>query len=277
MTATRDRQSEPPREGPRASSGRPGTSWGERMVAGPARGWPWWGGVLLAFGLAVIGAVIDIALRGEPRQVFEGGYFVGCVGAVCLVRRRSLFTAMVQPPLIFVATVAITTLAAPGSTSGGGHGRLLALADPLIHDFLAMAVTTGVTLAVGVGRLVLQRPPPARRRSGGPPARAAPRSSNGTGHARRGESQASAPRHPGSLSRGTASPRGSAVPERRSARPEQPGTQAQVPPRGQPPGADSRRVTGRAGQPPGSAEARDPRRRPDDRPPPDRRRRRRES
>jgi hypothetical protein len=240
------------------------------MVAGPARGWPWWSGVLLAFGLAIIGAVIDILIHGEPRQVFDGGYFIGCVGAVCVIRRRSLFTTMVQPPLVFVVTVAITMLAFSGSTSGGLHGTLLAIATPLINGFLTMAVGTAVTLGVGVARIVLQRPPRTAGRSRTSSSRTSPA---GSGRARPGGSRAAqspagaprqnvgSPRQPRQPPRGDQErkgPRGQATPtgtassgsreqgehpaqERRRAEWERRSGRTQPPPERRPPEADRRR------------------------------------
>ena len=82
MTATRDRRSDPEQDAEPA--------WDERSILGKSRGLPWWGAVLLAFVLAAIAAAFDMQRQDSLGRVFQGAYFVGCVAAICLVRRRSL-------------------------------------------------------------------------------------------------------------------------------------------------------------------------------------------
>jgi hypothetical protein len=142
--------------------------WGQRSAFGSARGWPWWAAVLLALGLSIVGAVIDMHLSGGLARVFEGAYFIGCVGAVCLVRRRNLFGPMVQAPLILAVTVPVVVLLTKGVPSGSGTGsKLIALGVPLVTGFPTMAITTGATVLIGGIRFLVQRKPAGAAREAG--------------------------------------------------------------------------------------------------------------
>ena len=75
-----------------------------------------------------------------------------------MVRREGLFTAMVQPPLVF------GPLAILGQILISPHGRSVALLG-VIGLFPTLAVGTVLTLALGVLRTVTKRRP-GRRPSG---------------------------------------------------------------------------------------------------------------
>jgi hypothetical protein len=153
VTATSDRRRDP-------QVGFDVVGWGERSAFGSARGWPWWAAVLLALGLSIAGAVIDMKVSGNLAKVFDGGYFIGCVGAVCLVRRRNLFGPMVQAPLILAVTVPVTVLLTKGLPTGSGMtSKLIALGVPLVTGFPTMAITTGATVLIGGIRFLVQRRP----------------------------------------------------------------------------------------------------------------------
>lgn len=155
MTATRDR-----RRDPRAKTSAL-EEWGQRSAFGRAKGWPWWAGVILAFGLSVAGGYVDMKMSNDLGKVFEGAYFLSCVAAVCLVRRRNVFGPMVQAPLILAFAVPTVVLIAKGlPASGGNTSKLFALGVPLVTGFPAMAITTGATVLIGVIRYLTQRKPP---------------------------------------------------------------------------------------------------------------------
>ncbi|MGH3435124.1 MAG: DUF6542 domain-containing protein [Sciscionella sp.] len=162
MTETRDRQSKP-------DDASTSTPWEERQLFGNARGLPWWGSIVLAFGLAVVGAFVDLKTQNTLGRVFQGAYFVGCVGAICLVRRRSLFGPMVQPPLILGITVPLVVLLGGPALTGGLKTKVLAVSAPLINGFPTMAITTVITVGVGVARIYLQRKPGTEKRAKGAP------------------------------------------------------------------------------------------------------------
>lgn len=115
--------------------------------------------MLLALGLAAIGVFIDLETAKRLGVIFQGVYFLGCVIAVCGVQRRAIFGPMVQPPLILAITVPTVVLVASGAPQGGLSSKALAVGTPLINGFPTMAVTTGITLLIGVVRLFTQRKP----------------------------------------------------------------------------------------------------------------------
>ncbi|GHF27665.1 hypothetical protein GCM10017786_72410 [Amycolatopsis deserti] len=141
--------------------------WDQRPIVGERRGLPWWGAVLLAFGLAVIGAVIDMQTQNTLGWLFKGAYFVGAVGAVAGVQRRSLFGPMVQPPLILGVTVPGVVLLVSGLPDNSDMlTRALAVGTPLINGFPTMAITTGCTLVLGIVRIYRERNPDAAPKAG---------------------------------------------------------------------------------------------------------------
>nr|WP_208407365.1 DUF6542 domain-containing protein [Amycolatopsis granulosa] len=141
--------------------------WDQRPIVGDRRGLPWWGAVLLAFGLAVAGAVIDMQTRHELGWLFKGAYFIGAVAAVCAVQRRSLFGPMVQPPLILGITVPGVVLMVSGMPENSDMlSKALAIGTPLINGFPTMAVTTGCTLVLGIVRIYRERNPDLTAKTG---------------------------------------------------------------------------------------------------------------
>jgi uncharacterized protein DUF6542 len=163
VTATRDRRSDLEDDDVETT-----TPWDERPIIGTSRGLPWWAAVLLAFGLAAIAAYIDMQRQDSLGRIYQGAYVLGCVGAVCWVRRRNLFGPMVQPPLVFAITaiVAVVWFLPGGLGDTGLKQMLFSVALPLTSNFPTMAVTTGVTVVIGVFRLWRERNPyPEIRRS----------------------------------------------------------------------------------------------------------------
>ncbi|WP_158888667.1 DUF6542 domain-containing protein [Amycolatopsis anabasis] len=153
MTAIRDRQSDPEADDVTVP-------WDLRPIAGARPGLPWWGAVLLGFGLSVVAAFGDMQLQNTLTLLFQACYFLGAVGAICAVQRRSLFGPMVQPPLILAITVPGVILFASGlPASSDTLQKALAVGTPLINGFPTMAVTTGVVLAVGFFRIYRERDP----------------------------------------------------------------------------------------------------------------------
>lgn len=122
------------------------------------RGVPWWGAVVVALGVSIVGAVVDMVANGSLSTIFEAAYVIGCVVGVCLVRRRNLFGPIVQPPLVLVITVPLVVLLAK-SPSGGLTAKALAVGTPLINSFPTMAIATGLTVVIGGIRLATQRRP----------------------------------------------------------------------------------------------------------------------
>jgi len=152
MTATRDRR-------PEAEPDPAETPWDERPILGVSRGLTWWAAVSLAFGLAMVAAVFDVLRTGTLGQPYQIGYVAGSVAAVCWVRRHSLFGPMVQAPLVFAIT-AVGSLLVFGGGSGSGLKQLLfSVVLPLTSNFPTMAVTTAITVGIGLFRIWYQRDP----------------------------------------------------------------------------------------------------------------------
>lgn len=126
-------------------------------------GVPFWGAILLGTIGAVVGAVIGITVESGGRGIdielgFTLCFLAGVVLAVFAVRRRALFTAMVQPPIIMTVVVIATFLARGGSLSKLG---VFKLGSEFASSFPSMAVATGIAVLLGVVRIIAQ---PLRRR-----------------------------------------------------------------------------------------------------------------
>ncbi|GEL24480.1 hypothetical protein PSU4_34340 [Pseudonocardia sulfidoxydans NBRC 16205] len=130
----------------------------DRSIIGTVLGIP----PVAALGVAVaftgLGVLIDVLRIGTVGVIFKIGFFLGCLLAVMWVRRRSLFGPMVQPPLLVAVLIPVIVLLVGPPRSGGGMTEtLLLVGAPLINSFPTMATTTAVVLAIGIGRLLLQR------------------------------------------------------------------------------------------------------------------------
>lgn len=113
-------------------------------------GVPWWAVVAIAFVLTVIGAIIagkDFG-NGVPSSLWIF-FLAGVIIAVLAARRRSVFTGMVQPPLIAAIVVFLG-----GKIFGG-----LAAFDAgfnVVKIFPMMAVGTGIAVVIGLLRMAAQ-------------------------------------------------------------------------------------------------------------------------
>jgi len=127
-------------------------------LGGTRPGWSRTAAVLIACALTGSGVVVDAVIGGVLGWGIRIGFVVGVTCAVVMVRREGLFTAMVQPPLVF------GPLAILGQILISPHGRSVALLG-VIGLFPTLAVGTVLTLALGVLRTVTKRRP-GRRPSG---------------------------------------------------------------------------------------------------------------
>jgi hypothetical protein len=135
-------------------------AWNDRALFGSFKGLPWWAAVLIAFVLAIIGTYIDVSSTKTVGWVFTILFFLGAVGAVVFVERRSMFGPIVQPPLVLAIVVPLVVVVAEGlPASGGLSGLALTLGKPLINGFPTMAVTTIFTVLIGLYRVFNQRDP----------------------------------------------------------------------------------------------------------------------
>jgi hypothetical protein len=153
VTAIRDRQSDP-------DADEIPVPWDELPIVGTKRGLPWWGAVLLGFGLAILGAFVDLKLQGRLTLLFQAFYCGGAILAVGWVQRQGLFGPMVQPPLVLAVTVPGVVFFASGAPGGTDTlGTLLKVGQPLIDGFPMMAIATGATVLIGFFRIYRERDP----------------------------------------------------------------------------------------------------------------------
>ncbi|MEB3366060.1 DUF6542 domain-containing protein [Saccharopolyspora mangrovi] len=147
MTAIRESQSA-------STTGNGAPEWAARS-AFSTQGVPLWGAVLLAAVPTAIGTVLDTLIWKQPGFIFKTAFFLGCLAAVLLVQRRSVFGPMVQPPLVLgIVMPVLVLLTGAGSTSGAGlAGKALSVARPLITSFPIMAGATAVALGIGLLRM----------------------------------------------------------------------------------------------------------------------------
>lgn len=110
-------------------------------------GVPWYGAVGVSLVLTVIGVVIAGTDFGDGVPVLLWIFFLaGTILAVLAVRRRSVFTAMVQPPLISALVVFLIS-------RFGGDGGTLEAAVNVVKIFPMMVVATGVAVVLGFVRI----------------------------------------------------------------------------------------------------------------------------
>lgn len=129
----------------------------QQSVLPTVRGVPWWGAVLLATGITGLGAVIDASGSDSLGSIYKFCYLVGCVLAALAVRRRALFTAAAQPPLVafFISIVALYV--ANSNASSGLKGFIFNVLLPIASEFPWMATTFVVTLGMVLARWFLTR------------------------------------------------------------------------------------------------------------------------
>jgi hypothetical protein len=153
-------EAKPGRDRPEPERGA-GGRWpmADRSLLATVLGVPPIAAVGLAAALTAIGVLVDLTRVGNLSIVFTVCHISGCVLAVAWVRRSGLFGPMVQPPLLVAAAVPVVVLLAGSPRPGQGVAeQLLVIGAPLVNAFPVMAWATGAVLALGLLRIVLQRP-----------------------------------------------------------------------------------------------------------------------
>lgn len=135
-----------------ASARPPVRARNERALASvipSVNGVPWFGAVGISLILTVIGVVIGgTDFGGGVPVVLWILFLVGTIAAVLIVQRRSVFTSMVQPPLIAAIVVFLF------SRFSGDGGNLDAAVN-VVKIFPMMAVATGVAVVLGLIRIAI--------------------------------------------------------------------------------------------------------------------------
>jgi uncharacterized membrane protein len=114
------------------------------------RGWPSWAVVLLTVGLTFAGTAVDGLTTGALSWGLRIGFYLGVVLAALLVRRASIFTAMIQPPLVLVFGIVV------GGWLFTNAGGLYGTALKIIGSFPTMAIGTALAVIIGLIRIVAQ-------------------------------------------------------------------------------------------------------------------------
>ncbi|KQR98120.1 hypothetical protein ASG12_14285 [Williamsia sp. Leaf354] len=140
-----------------AQQTRSGIPTEQQSVLPTVRGVPWWGAVLIALVPTVAGAIIDASNTDGLSTTYRILYFIGCVVAVLAVRRRSLFTAISQPPLIAFGVALITLYLLKADSGSGLRQLILNVMLPIAKTFPLMAWTFIAVAVLGVGRALLTR------------------------------------------------------------------------------------------------------------------------
>lgn len=115
-----------------------------------------WAAVLIAVAATAIGTIVDVAVAQGPGMTTQIAFFLGCLIAVGMAQRGTLFGPMVQAPLVLVLVMPLIVFIASGG--GGGSGMLLSIANPLISSFPVMAGTIVATVGVGLLRMRMLEP-----------------------------------------------------------------------------------------------------------------------
>jgi len=142
------------REGVSTSGSRPRSrrpSLEDASAVSTVRGIPSWGAILVAVGLTAVGAAID-GLVTDPTALawgFRLGFVAGVGLAALLVRRGSIFTAMVQPPLVLVAVGFISLRLMSGE-------KTTITLIKVINSFPTMVIGTALAVLLCVIRILAQ-------------------------------------------------------------------------------------------------------------------------
>jgi hypothetical protein len=120
------------------------------------RGLPGWGALVVLIVIAALGGLIDMLRGTHVRGAFNIAIVVAAVVAILLVRRSSLFTVLVAPPIVYTAaSVGIVYF-----RSGGLKDRKVlfdAAANWLVYGFPAIAAATAAVLIIAGIRLIIRR------------------------------------------------------------------------------------------------------------------------
>ena len=120
------------------------------------RGVPGWLAVLVLIGITGIGGLIDLLQGTTIKGGFNIALIVGSVVAILIVRRRSMFSVVVAPPLVYFVASAVVLYVRSGGLSN--RSRLIDSAiNWLVYGFPAIAGATGAVLIIAGIRMIMRR------------------------------------------------------------------------------------------------------------------------
>ena len=117
---------------------------------------PWWAAIFIAVGATSVGFAIDAGVgHSDLTFIFAAFYVIGCVTAALAVRQESVFTALIQPPLILFCAVPAAYWLFHGRRVGRPKDLLINCGYPLIERFPLMLGSAGGVLLIGLVRMYL--------------------------------------------------------------------------------------------------------------------------
>jgi hypothetical protein len=120
------------------------------------RGVPGWLAVLVLIGITGIGGLIDLLQGTTIKGAFNIALIVGSVVAILIVRRHSMFSVVVAPPLVYFVASAVVLYVRSGGLSN--RSRLIDSAiNWLVYGFPAIAGATGAVLIIAGIRMIMRR------------------------------------------------------------------------------------------------------------------------
>ncbi len=133
----------------------PGTS------SPPGRGLPASGAIAIALGAGIGGGSIDVLTGSGLRATFAVAFVLGCLLAAALVRRESLLTAVVTPPLAYVAlALAAAAFQSDSSSTSWLMRQIFELLTALITGAPVLIAATVGAVGVALLRVLLRRRTP---------------------------------------------------------------------------------------------------------------------
>lgn len=160
----------------------------DRSVLPGLPGIPGWAAVVLLVVFVGVSWTLSWGeeILGRPFTIL---FFVGAVAAVLLVRRKNVFTTVVQPPLVALVMIPLFQyFNNAGFGSDIGRTEVLTILVPLAKRFPLLVATCLVVLAIALVRTLILEPRTHRSRGGARTSRrsAGPRhgaaQSTGSGH-----------------------------------------------------------------------------------------------
>ena len=127
---------------------------------GRRAGVPSWGAVVIAAIATIVGIAFEAGSGNqELGSAFATMYVLGCIAAVLFVRQASIFTAVVQPPLLLFVAVPSAYFLLHASAFGGIKDIAINCGYPLIERFPLMLFTSAAVLLIGMIRWFLAMSP----------------------------------------------------------------------------------------------------------------------
>jgi Gpi18-like mannosyltransferase len=127
-----------------------------RDAAPKERGVAGWLAVLVLIGITGVGGLIDLLQGTTIKGGFNIALIVGSVVAILIVRRRSMFSVVVAPPLVYFVASAVVLYVRSGGLSN--RSRLIDSAiNWLVYGFPAIAGATAAVLIIAGVRMITHR------------------------------------------------------------------------------------------------------------------------